>query len=148
MDDKPQKINLNEERRNAPEPEGGYSLKGAAKHLDCSVQYIRYLIRHNRLKFNRERIHPLSTVFRHVIPFEEMEKYEASIRSHSRREDRRNKFLFYASTEEYNQIIELVREKFPEVAETMVPANTVKSMGFQRTIYGGKFIKEEPREDK
>ncbi len=147
-EDEPEIIDLNEARRNAPEPEGGYSLKGAAKVLECSVQYVRYLIRHDRLKFYRERVHPLSTVFRHVIPFEEIEKYQNSLRTHSRREDKRNKFLFYAGPEEYKEIVELVRERFPEVAETMVPANTVKSMGFQRTIYGGKFINEEPREDK
>ena len=109
---------------------------------------MRYLIRHKKLRATREKVYPLSDITRHEVSPDALAEYQASLHTHSRREDKRNKFIFYAGPKEYDEVVELVRTKFPDVAATMVPANTVKSMGFQRTIYGGQFVnKDKPPED-
>jgi predicted transcriptional regulator len=110
------------------------TIPQVAKELGFTIQYVRYLIRTGKLSSILRPIFEGASTQRHMISSEEIARYLSEAHTHSRRNDRRNKFIFYATPEEYTTILALVREaNLAEVADTMLPANTVKAMGFLRS---------------
>lgn len=121
------------------------TLDEAAKLLEYTPWYTRYLIRNGLLASELVPIFDGADIKRHMIDEEEIARFKATPRIRSRRKDRRHKFIFYGTPEEYEKVVQATKDAgLNHVAETMMPANTVKSMKF---LYdpsengSGRFIK-------
>lgn len=108
-----------------------HTINEAAKILGYTPKYVRFLIRKKMLKSFLVPIFEGSAQKHHVISDEDIEEYKKVPNTRSRRSDSRYKFIFYATSEEYHEVVRAVESAgYVEVAKTMMPANTIKAIGF------------------
>ena len=108
-----------------------YTIAEVATMLGYTKQYVKHLIRKKLLESSKEPVFEGSHTLRHMVTQEQLDAFLARPNTRSRRSDSRNKFIFYAFPDEYFKIIEAVRQAgFEDVAKTMMPANTIKAIGF------------------
>lgn len=103
------------------------SINQAAVRVKLTPQYIRSLIRLDRIKSTLEPITPGSTVTRHMIDVEELMHYLEHGQARTRRTDKRHKWVMYATFEEMAAAkTALIGAGLGELAELIRTANALK----------------------
>lgn len=106
-----------------------YDIKAAAKRLGYTDQYIRMLIQREKLPSEMVPLAPGARVTKHVITETAIRAFETAIQSKSTREDNRTKWVAYASFEEMEAAISILkREGLAEVTALIRPANKLKTV--------------------
>jgi len=104
------------------------TIMQAAARMGLTPQYVRQLIRQNKIPTTQEPISPHSVVFRHMISIDTIEAFQAQIPSRSRRHDHRHKWTVYSTFEEMTRIKELLHEHgFDDVADMIRTTNVLKN---------------------
>lgn len=84
------------------------SIKQAVARLNISENYLRKSIARGEIAVTKEYIGD-SRIPKNWIEDSELERWQAS-KTHSKREDGRNKFVLYANADELEQIEKILRE--------------------------------------
>lgn len=84
-----------------------YSIKAAASALGLSEVYIRRMIQHGKLATTKVQVGD-TEVWRHEIAEAELNKWRKSSSTRTQREDGRNKFVMYATSDELAKIQKLL----------------------------------------
>ena len=100
------------------------SIKDVCKLLDLTEVYVRRMILKGKIETTKLEIH--KNTYKHMITREEVNRWRSSVSGRSRREDGRNKFTLYGTSEEIEQIRKLLEEgKIESVIER---SNKVKEV--------------------
>jgi len=112
------------------EPAPVYDINSAAQAAGFTTAYIRNLIRKGVIHATREPVREGSLVTRYVIDSQELDRFLNTVPHKSRREDSRNKFVMYATPDEFTAAIQALEAAgLHEVASLITPANKVKNYG-------------------
>jgi hypothetical protein len=106
-----------------------YDLKAAADYLGYTHQYVRMLIRDEKLEAEKVPIAPGAEVWKYVITSSAIEKFQNTVFSKSGRDDSRTKWVVYGTFIEMEKVIHLLEKAgLHEVADTLRPWNKLKNM--------------------
>lgn len=107
-----------------PDEKTSFSIDEAAEELGYTKHYLRQLVRKNEIKAALVPISPGARVFKYLISKSELERFRDAPRGRSRRTDGRSKFLFYATFDEAEEVIETLEENgLAELADLIQSAN-------------------------
>lgn len=99
----------------------------AAREMHLTTQYVRALIRTNKLASMLEPISADSKVTRHTILRTDIEAFLAGTTRRTKRSDSRNKYVFYATPEERELVEKALRTAhLDDVADMIQTANKLK----------------------
>lgn len=107
-----------------------YDIKAAAERLSFSPQYVRLLIKQEKLLSEMVPLAPGAIVTKHVITETSIKLFESTVASKaSQRNDNRTKWVMYASFAEMKDILSAIKKTgHAEVAALTRPANKLKNM--------------------
>lgn len=103
------------------------SINEAARATSFTPQYIRSLIRKGILPARRAPLHEGTVVEHLLISEDNLKVFLLETPRKTKRQDGRNKFVFYANPTEYAQVVEaLVRANLVQVVDSLHTANKTK----------------------
>lgn len=103
------------------------SIPEAAKRMSLTSAYVRTLIRKDRLASHLVPIAPESLVMRHMISEEDVVAFLQGTPRKTKRADNRNKYVFYATPEEHQAVVEaLEKAGLHTIVDMMGTANKLK----------------------
>lgn len=104
-----------------------YTIAELARKLGFTPAYVRMLIRKKLLESSLEPIAPGANVTRHIVTEEDLNDYLTGSKRRSKRTDGRNKYVFYATPGEHDQVIvALDAANLHQVVESLRTANKLK----------------------
>ena len=84
----------------------GYTINEASSKMNLTPFYVRKCIREGKIQSELEQVGE-TKVMRHIISAEEIERFETrDKKSVGKRDDGRNKYTIYLTTEEYTELVD------------------------------------------
>lgn len=102
-----------------------YTIKEIVAKYNLSNVYVRRMIQQGKLITTKVPVIGMKNTFKHVVDEEELVRWRSSSQ-HNKREDGRNRFILYATSEEKATLDELLKES--ELGVIVIRQNNVKNV--------------------